>query len=148
VRGEPLTVLQAAPLLERHAEHLLDGFSLPSDAFDDWLDGARREHASLVARALQALALQWLVDGGDAQAARAAAQRLVAIEPCSESAHACLLAAHAAAGDAAGVELAYFECAALLRRELGIRPSALLEGAYATAVNRCRRRDRAPCSPC
>jgi DNA-binding SARP family transcriptional activator len=61
----------------------------------------------------------------------------VRIDPCNEAGHACLIAARAERGDAAGVETAYFECAAALREELGIRPSPLVEEAYAAAVARC-----------
>jgi DNA-binding SARP family transcriptional activator len=137
LRGAPLAPDQAAPLLERHAERLLDGFALGTDAFDDWLDTTRREHAALVAKALQHLALRWL-DDGEPLAAQAAAERLVRIDPCAEAGHACLIAARAELGDAAGVESAYFECATALRHELGIRPSPLLERAYAAAAARCR----------
>ena len=93
-------------------------------------------------RALQELALRWIDDGAPA-AAQAAAERLVRIDPCNEAGHACLIAARAERGDAGGVETAYFECAAALREELGIRPSARLERAYAAAVARCRQADDA-----
>ena len=142
LRGEALAAAQAAPLLDRHAERLLDGFALGADAFDEWLDAARREHAALLARALQELALRWIDDGAPA-AAQAAAERLVRIDPCNEAGHACLIAARAERGDAAGVETAYFECAAALREELGIRPSPLVERAYAAAVARCPQADGA-----
>jgi DNA-binding SARP family transcriptional activator len=142
LRGEALSPQQAAPLLSRHADRLLDGFALGSDTFDDWLDGARREHAALVAKALLQLALHWL-DQGEPVAAQTAAERLVRLEPCSEPAHACLIAARAELGDAPGVEAAYHDCASALRQELGIRPSPLLENAYAAAAERCREADHA-----
>jgi DNA-binding SARP family transcriptional activator len=142
LRGEVMSASQAAPLLDRHAEHLLDGFVLGADAFDEWLDAARRDHAALVARALQQLALRW-IDEGEPAAAQEAAERLVRIDPCNEAGHACVITARAERGDAAGVETAYFECAAALREELGIRPSPLLERAYAAAVARCREADDA-----
>jgi DNA-binding SARP family transcriptional activator len=135
LRGEPVGAEQAAPLLHRNAHRVLDGFALASDAFDDWLDDTRREHAALVARALQRLALRWL-DDGDPAAAATAAERVIQLDPCTEPAHASLIAARAALGDAAGVESAYIECADTLRRELGIRPSTALERAYADAVAR------------
>jgi DNA-binding SARP family transcriptional activator len=142
LRGEALSAQQVAPLLSRHADRLLDGFSLGSDTFDDWLDATRREHAALVAKALLQLALRWL-DEGEPGAAQTAAERLVRLEPCSEPAAACLIAARAELGDAAGVEAAYFDCAGALRQELGIKPSPLLENAYAVAAERCREADHA-----
>jgi DNA-binding SARP family transcriptional activator len=140
LRGEAMPAAQAARLLDRHADRLLDGFVLGAEAFDEWLDAARREHAALVGRALQQLALRWL-DDGEPGHAQAAAERLVRIDPCNEAAHACVITARAERGDAAGVETAYFECAAALRQELGIRPSPRLERAYAAAVARCREAD-------
>jgi DNA-binding SARP family transcriptional activator len=142
LRGDAMPPTQAAPLLDAQADRLLDGFALGADAYDEWLDATRREHAALVARALLELALRWIHEG-EPVAAQVAAERLVRLDPCNEMAHACVITARAERGDAAGVETAYFECAAALRQELGIRPSALLERAYAAAVARCRDADDA-----
>jgi DNA-binding SARP family transcriptional activator len=116
---------------------MLDGFALGSDTFDAWLDTSRREHAALVAKALQRAALRWLADG-DLEAATAAAERLIALDRCAEAAYACLIAARAAAGDTAGVESAYFACADALRDEYGVKPSKGLERGYADAVAAAR----------
>lgn len=62
------------------------------------------------------------------------AEALLRLDPCHETGHGTRMAARAARGDAAGVETAYFECARILREELGVRPSAALEAAYARAT--------------
>lgn len=121
-----------APLLRPEAARLLDGFTLEGGAFDDWLAGERAAHAQALARVLQQAA-------GRAQAQRAGAlaedcaAALLRIDRCDEAGHAARLAAKALAGDAAGLETAYFECAEALRGELGVAPSAAVEAAYARA---------------
>lgn len=136
LRGESLKHGLAAPLLERQSDRVLDGFALDSDTFTDWLEASRHEHTALVARALQQLALRWLEEG-ELVASTAAAERLIQIDRCAEAGYACLIAVRAALGDSAGVESVYCACADALRHEFGIKPSTVLERAYADAVARC-----------
>jgi len=142
VRAAALQVL-AAPespaaqaTLERlcapQAPGLLDGFELTSDSFMAWRDSRRVEHQQLLMRALTQLAGQANDSGQPARAAEAASA-LIRIDPLADAGHAALLAARAQLGDAAAVEAAYFACAEMLRDELGIRPSAQIEAAYAQA---------------
>lgn len=119
-------------LLASDSHRVLHGFELDADVFQAWLDARRTEHALLVVRALSRAAEQLCAHGEPAWAAEAA-ERLIAIDPLADQGHAVLLAARARLGDAAGVEAAYFACAELLRSELGIRPSAHIEAAYADA---------------
>jgi pimeloyl-ACP methyl ester carboxylesterase/DNA-binding SARP family transcriptional activator len=114
---------------------VLEGFAIDSDAFDGWLATHRIEHERLVLRALGSIGHHLLQSGQPGLAADAAA-RLVRRDPFAEAGHALLLQAHAQLGDAGAVESAYFACADLLRTELGIRPSAQIESAYAAAVAR------------
>ncbi len=114
---------------------VLNGFTIDSDAFDAWLTAHRVQQERLVLRALSKIANQLLHAGQPGLAAEAAAA-LVRLDPFAETGHALLLQAQAERGDAAAVESAYFACAELLRKELGIRPSAQLEAAYARAVAR------------
>lgn len=142
VRAMALQVLAAGggdagpAVLERlcapQAAGLLDGFELPSDSFMAWRDSRRTEHQQLLVRALTQLAA-WGHDNGQPDRAAQAAEALIRIDPLADAGHAALLAARGQLGDAAGVEAAYFACADLLRDELGIRPSAQLEAAYARA---------------
>jgi pimeloyl-ACP methyl ester carboxylesterase/DNA-binding SARP family transcriptional activator len=139
-----LDVLPEAPpadhidrVLAPTAPLLLDGFAIDSDAFSEWLDAQRAEHQRLLMRALQSLA-EHLAAGVDPQRAVDAAQRLIALDACSEGAYAALITALGHLGDAAAMESAYFRCAEVLRAELGVRPSVGVEAAYAAASARVR----------
>lgn len=124
-------------LLAPEASLVLDGFEIDSEPHADWLRAHRDEHRRLLMRALQRLA-EDLAPGVDALRAAEAAQRLIALDGCSESGHAALITALGHRGDMAAVETAYFACAETLRHELGVRPSALVEAAYAAACARVR----------
>lgn len=126
---------QAGLLLQPGAHQLLTGFVLDSDSFSDWLDSRRSEHATLVGRALQRAAVRWAAagDSGSADAAYAASERLIHIDPCSEDGYIARIVVLAQRGDSSGVENTYFACAQTLRRELGVKPSMRLEQAYAEA---------------
>ncbi len=119
-------------LLASDSHQVLDGFELDSDVFHAWLDMRRSEQERLVARALSRAAEHLCASGQPALAAEAAA-RLINIDALADQGHAVLLTARSQLGDAAGVEAAYFACAEALRSELGIRPSANIEAAYADA---------------
>ncbi len=128
--GDDAAALQR--LCAPQAAGLLDGFDLASDSFMAWRDSRRAEHQQLLLRALAKLAA-WASDNGQPERAAEAAAALIHIDPLADAGHAALLAARAQLGDAAGVEAAYFACAEMLRDELGIRPSAQIEAAYARA---------------
>jgi pimeloyl-ACP methyl ester carboxylesterase/DNA-binding SARP family transcriptional activator len=114
------------------APHLLHGFDAGSGAFEGWLDGRRAEQERLVMRALSRSA-EHLLAAGQPMLAAEAATALIRLEPLADAGHVYRLAAQGQLGDAAGVESAYFACAELLRSELGIKPSAQIEAAYAQA---------------
>jgi len=166
--AEPLARL-VEPLLAPHAAGWLEGFSLGTEAFDDWVDQVRRGHAAALTRGLECAATMALgllatgqgmerrverldgrrddghVEVHNDRATDAAsdladriADALLRLDPCHEAGHGTRMAARAARGDAAGVETAYFECARLLREELGVRPSAALEAAHARATAAAR----------
>lgn len=136
------------PLLAPQAAGWLEGFSLGSEPFDNWVDQVRRGHAAALARALERAAGLVLGTPGEGQPAPSTpslaesavdladriADALLRLDPCHEGGHGTRMAARAARGDAAGVETAYFDCARMLREELGVRPSAALEAAYARAA--------------
>jgi len=119
-------------LLPSDSHRLLEGFELDSDVFSAWLDGRRSEQERLVVRALSRAAEQ-LCASAQPESAAEASMRLIDIDALADAGHAVLLTARSQLGDAAGVEAAYFACAEVLRSELGIRPSALIEAAYAEA---------------
>lgn len=122
----------AQRLLAPDAALFLQGFTLDSDLFFDWLARHRAEHERLVGRALLRLAAHCSQADEPAQAAGAAAQAL-AIDACNEAAYIALFGALGALGKQAELESAYFRCAQALREELGVRPSPLVEEAYVRA---------------
>lgn len=118
-----------------HACSVLEGFAIDSDSFEAWLATHRTQQERLVLRALGSIAHHLLQTGQPGLAADAAAA-IVRLDPFAEAGHALLLQAQGQLGDAGAVESAYFACADLLRQELGIKPSAKIEAAYASAVRR------------
>lgn len=123
----------ASALATPEAAGLLEGFSIDSDAFEDWLDGERRAWRAAVARALER-AVDAALAAQDSVAAERAGEALLHLEPLAETGLIAQLAARAARGDAAGVEAAYCEGAQRWRDEFGSRPSARIEAAYAAAL--------------
>jgi DNA-binding SARP family transcriptional activator/tetratricopeptide (TPR) repeat protein len=129
----PVDELAAAIAL--HRGELLEGFELrDSVPFDDW----RRAHAERVRREL-CRALDRLsraqVDRGDLDGAVASARRWVDADPLGEAAHARLMLLHAWRGERDEAVRRYRECAAVLDRELGVRPLARTTALYQAIVD-------------
>jgi ATP/maltotriose-dependent transcriptional regulator MalT/DNA-binding SARP family transcriptional activator len=61
-------------------------------------------------------------------------QRVIEIDPCSESAHRSAMTAFAALGDRAGVVRQYEKCKKLLLDDLGVKPSSQTETLYKTLM--------------
>jgi pimeloyl-ACP methyl ester carboxylesterase/DNA-binding SARP family transcriptional activator len=122
-----------APLLAPGSEQWLGGFTLDDDACAEGFDERRREHRATLLRALERAAAD-AVARRDGAAAERLGARLLALEPCAEGGHVARMTARGLRGDEAGLETAYHEAAAVLRAELGVRPSARLEAAYADAL--------------
>lgn len=135
--GAAIAAADVPALLDPHAGDVLAGFTLGSEAFDDWADARRRQQHAALARALER-GIERALDGGQPDAAEQAGEALLRLEPCAEAGHVARLRARAERGDAAGVESAYFEGARAWRDELGARPSARFEAAYARALERLR----------
>lgn len=119
-------------LARASACELLAGFSLDSDAFEDWLAACRRTQRSALLRALER-GVERALSSDDADAAACGADVLLCADACSERGHAARLHAHALRGDLAALEAAYFDAARVWRNELGRGPSARIEAAYAAA---------------
>jgi DNA-binding SARP family transcriptional activator/predicted ATPase len=107
-----------------HRGELLEGFVLRDNVeFDDW----RRSHDERIRRELCA-ALDRLTrleaEVGDLDAAMAHAERWLAADPLGEPVHTRLMLLHAWRGERSEAVRRYRECAAVLDRELGVRPLA------------------------
>jgi DNA-binding SARP family transcriptional activator len=100
-------------------------FDLLPGWYDDWLVVDRERIRQLRLHALEALATQRLRDGRYA-AALDAALAAVRADPLRESAHRCVIGAHAAEGNVAEAVRQYERCREILATELHIAPSASL----------------------
>lgn len=101
----------------------------------EWADGVRNELASMHSRALE-LQIRAHSQAGDPRAAADSAERLVRVEPFSESAHRLRIRVLGETGDRAGARAAYEHCRRVLATELGVQPSAETDAALERALGR------------
>jgi predicted ATPase/DNA-binding SARP family transcriptional activator len=131
----PGSVDDLAAAVALYRGELLEGFELRAGAaFDDW----RHAHAERVRREL-CRALDRLtraeLEHRDLDAAVAHARRWAEVDPLGEAAHARLMLAHAWRGEREEAVRRYRECAAILDRELGVRPLARTTSLYQAIVS-------------
>src|SRR3984885_11051092 len=89
--------------------------------YDDWLAPLREEYRKRVSDVLQRL-VALFEEQREYAAAIPCAERLVALDPLSESHHQLLIKLHAANQDRSSALRAYHQCMRVLRRELGVEP--------------------------
>jgi DNA-binding SARP family transcriptional activator len=120
------------PLAERQAleeaAKLYQGNLLPS-CYDEWIMSERDRLSQLFLEVLERL-LVLQEKEHDYQAAIRTAQRLQHHDPLHEAAYRHLMRLHAKNGNSAAVVRTYQTCAAVLERELGVRPSTATREAY------------------
>jgi DNA-binding SARP family transcriptional activator/TolB-like protein/Flp pilus assembly protein TadD len=128
----------------------LADLSIPEPDWEEWstIERQRLEHHALQAMVdLAALEL----DAGNAQAALAAAERAVAINPLREDAHRMILRALANAGRKAEALARYAQLKDILQRELGVEPDttthALATELRAAEARAASPQHRAPATP-
>jgi TolB-like protein/DNA-binding SARP family transcriptional activator len=105
-----------------YAGDLLEGFTAPDVAFQDWLE---RERAALREIACETFdrAVSQAANDRDWRKAVEVAKRLVGLDPYRESSHRQLMELYAAAGDRAEAIRHYQACERLLRNELDVAPA-------------------------
>jgi TolB-like protein len=105
-----------------YAGDLLEGFTAPDVAFQDWLAG---ERAALLESACETFerAVSQAANDRDWRKAIELARRLVGLDPYRESSHRRLMELHVAAGDRAEAIRRYQACERLLRNELDVAPA-------------------------
>ena len=105
-----------------YAGDLLDGFTAPDVAFQDWLTGERAALRETACQIFERAASQ-AANNGDWRKAVELAKRLVRLDPYRESSHRQLMELHAAVGDRAEAIRQYRDCERLLRDELDVAPA-------------------------
>jgi DNA-binding SARP family transcriptional activator len=95
----------------------------------EWVEGVRDHVDELFGSALETASAAAAALGGDRDAVRFA-EEAVRRAPLSESAHRCLMTAHAAGGNRAEALRAYQRLRQVLADELGIDPSPQTQAAY------------------
>ncbi|MDF0595097.1 AfsR/SARP family transcriptional regulator [Psychromarinibacter halotolerans] len=104
----------------------MQGFSLRSEAFMDWLEAERTRLRTLALTALQEQ-LRASEEAGDAGRIALAAEQLLIIDPVREAAHRSLIRAYAALGRRSDALRQFETCRAVLNRETGAVPAAETE---------------------
>jgi DNA-binding SARP family transcriptional activator/pimeloyl-ACP methyl ester carboxylesterase len=116
---------------------LLEGFGLREAAFDEWLAQERSRFHHLGVSILMRLAEREAA-GGDANTARAALERALALDPLSEEVHRRLMQLHLDRGIYNAVIRHYRECSDVLKRELGTIPEPATTALYNEARARLK----------
>ena len=112
----------------------------------EWVDGIRRELASIHGRALDVQARGHRA-AGDLTAAATAAEDLVRAEPFREAGHQLRIRVLGESGDRAGAIRAYEQCRTTLAAELGVEPSAETKAALQEAMQAVASRTAAAAAP-
>jgi len=94
-----------------------------------WVERRQAELRQLHVEALEVLS-QAATTCGDTATGVWAADEAIGLQPVRESAHLCLMAAHAGAGNRGEALRAYARCRQVLVEELGVGPSAETESTY------------------
>jgi DNA-binding SARP family transcriptional activator/predicted ATPase len=141
-----------AAAVERTGGAFLEGFSLrDAEPFEEWQTLEAESAGRDLARALDRL-VHVHTAAGDLEAARAAGQRKLALDPLDEPAHRQLMQVYAWKGMRSAALQQYRECVAVLDRELGVSPlpettalyTAISEGAVEPRVPTDLREPSAP----
>lgn len=103
------------------------------DSDGDWVSARRARLTELLVVGLEVASMAATALGDSVRALTAAAEA-VDRSPLRESAHCCLMAAHAAAGDRAAALRAYQRLRRMLAEELGVDPAAATESAYVSLL--------------
>jgi DNA-binding SARP family transcriptional activator/tetratricopeptide (TPR) repeat protein len=106
---------------------------LLADCYDDWIAEERQRLRDAHLSALRRLMIA-LGDRAEYAEAVRVGRELVRLEPMEEGNHRLLIRLHEAAGDRAAAVRAFHECAAVLRRELGIEPAITTRQLYEAVV--------------
>ncbi len=121
--GEDLEELRRAAAT--YAGDLFHGFDISDPTYADWLRGERER-----LRGVAMHVLRRLLEQESGQAALAAGQRLLDLDPLGEDAHRALMRRYAESGEIGAALRQYEKCREILQRELSARPSPETEALH------------------
>jgi DNA-binding SARP family transcriptional activator/pimeloyl-ACP methyl ester carboxylesterase len=124
-----LPFAQLVQLTKHACEPLLEGVTFGSDEYDDWAHAQRLEHEHLLSRMLRRMAEAQRARG-DTDDAVDTIERLLRLDPYSDTAYVLRMSLAAEMRDPAGVENIFMRCADALRAEFGSKPGQATEQAY------------------
>ena len=107
----------------------LEGFSVASESFEDWLVEERQRLHGLALDGLHRL-LQQRIDGNDDHGAIATARRLLALDSLQETVHRALMQLFAQTGQRDAMVRQFKSCSAVLRHELDVAPAPETQRLY------------------
>lgn len=116
-----------------HIAELYSGPLLP-DCYDDWVTPLRQKYQRAVEEVLEKLVMTLANQQAYAEGARYA-QRLLDLDPLEETSYQHLMRLRNLRGDRAGALRVYYDCVRILKRELGVEPSAATQKIYEQIVN-------------
>ena len=116
---------------------LLEGLTQQAAPFEEWLVAERERLREIALEALSKLVAHHQAHGAD-EAALAAVQRILALDPLQEAAHRAAMRLCLRVGRRAAALRQYGFCADILRRELAVEPEAETQELYRSVL---RRRD-------
>jgi len=125
--GTPEALERAAGL---YGGELLEGFSVRSEAFDEWLQAQRRRLSELYAGVLHTL-LGHCANVGAVERGSQIAQQLLSLDPLDENIHRMLMRFYLAKERRSAAIAQYRRCRQILQNELGVEPGAETEALYA-----------------
>ncbi|HEX2121256.1 MAG TPA: response regulator [Thermoanaerobaculia bacterium] len=111
------------PATRLYGGDFLEGFQLDEERFDQWVI-AERDRLHRLALKAHAQLVEQLGRHDAIDAAIAAAQQSLRIDPLQEPMHRTLMRLYIRSGDLANALQQYDACARVLRRELGVEPDA------------------------
>jgi len=116
-----------------HVVELYTGLLLP-DCYDDWIIPFRQKYQRAVEEVLERLVTALANQQAYAEGARYA-QQLLDLDPLEETSYQHLMRLRNLRGDRAGALRVYYDCVRILKRELGVEPSATTQKIYEQIVN-------------
>jgi DNA-binding SARP family transcriptional activator len=117
----------------------LDGFDIQAPEFEAWMNSVHQQLNERAIRLLRKL-LHHHISAGETDSALTVGSRLLSLDPLREGVYRSLMELHLRQGRYVDALRQYEQCAAVLRRDLGVEPDAQTRKLYLQILERRRRR--------